>query len=272
MSAVSLLLMSTTSFAAPISDLYVFGDSLSDSGALAVIAPGACPSAPYFDCRFSNGPVWAELVADELGVTGATAYAGGTNYAIGGQRSDQVLGGQIPQFLAQNGGVADPDALYAIWAGGNDFLQGNPDPTNAVENVLESILGLAAFGAKDFLIFNLPIADPWAFAFNSGLANGLSTLQNDLNINQFDVFSIFLDMTLNPSDYGFTNVTEPCLTASSVCTNPDEYLLWDAVHPTAATHKFIAGAVLDSIQVSAPATLIIFSLGFAGLIRLRTKA
>ncbi len=154
-----ILLASTTSVAGPFSNLYVFGDSLSDTGALAVIAPTACPSAPYFDCRFSNGPVWVENLAADLGVSASTAYAGGTNYAIGGQRTDQILNGQIPLFLSSVGGVADPDALYALWGGGNDFLQGFAPPSDAVDNIIASILDLSAAGAMDFLIPNFPSAD-----------------------------------------------------------------------------------------------------------------
>lgn len=274
----SLLLISATSHAAPISNVNVFGDSLSDSGALGLVFGGAfCPAAPYDGCRLSNGPVWAEVFAEGLGLSADTAYGGGTNYAIGGQRSDDVLNGQIPFFLANNGFVADSEALYVVWAGGNDYLQGDPpgstDPSIAVENVINSILGLSAAGAMDFLIPNLPILHPWAFAFNAELENALNTLVG-LNVIQFDAFSLFLDMATNPGDYGFTNVTDPCLSEMGVCANPDEFLLWDAVHPTAAGHAFVAAAALALVQtvpVPTPSTLVILGLGIAGLLRLKSK-
>jgi phospholipase/lecithinase/hemolysin len=263
--------VSTASFAEPISNLVVFGDSLSDAGAFNTIAPQFCRPDPYFDCRFSDGRVWAELLAEDLGVSANSAYAGGTNYAIGGQRSDDVLGYQIPTFLAANGGVADADALYVIWAGGNDYLQNNPDgtfsPITAADNILASITALSEGGATDFLIPNLPIAETWAFTFNNALAEGLNAIDFSLNITQFDAFSAFLDMTLNPSDYGFTNVTDACFDGVNACANPAEFLLWDTVHPTAAAHEYIAAAALDALQVSAPTTILFLSLGVVTLIR-----
>lgn len=270
-SLASLLLISATSYAAPISNVNVFGDSLSDSGALGILAGGSfCPPPPYDGCRLSNGPVWVELLADGLGLSADTAYGGGTNYAIGGQRTDEVLNAQIPTFLFNNGFVADPDALYVIWAGGNDFLQDASDPATSVENLINSILGLSAAGAMDFLIPNLAALDPWAFAFNAQLENALNQLVG-LNIIQFDVFSLFLDIVTNPVDYGLTNVTDPCLTDISLCVNPDEYLLWDTVHPTAAGHAIIAAAALELVQVPTPASFVIFSLGLLGLMRLKNK-
>jgi phospholipase/lecithinase/hemolysin len=267
-----LLLASATASATPITGLHVFGDSLSDSGALTFLSPANCPPAPYSGCRFSNGPVWAELLAADLGLSAATVYGGGTNYAIGGQRTDEVLNGQVPLFMALNGGVADPDALYVIWAGPNDLFQSFANPTEAVDNIIDSILGLSAAGAVDFLIPNVPIANLWAFEFNSRLAIGLDALDaGGLNITQFDAFSTFLDITLNPGDYGLTNVTDSCLTSTSLCANPDEYLLWDTVHPTAIGHQIIAAAALAALSVSEPAILAIFGIGLVGLVRLRRK-
>lgn len=274
----SLLLISATSHAAPISSVNVFGDSLSDSGSLAILADGAfCPPPPYDGCRLSNGPVWAEVFAEGLGLSADTAYGGGTNYAIGGQRTDDVLNTQIPAFLFNNGFVADSDALYVVWAGGNDFLQNDPpgtfNPETSVENVINSILGLSAAGAMDFLIPNLAVLDPWAFEFNARLKAALDELVG-LNIIQFDVFSLLLDVVTNPDNYGFTNATDPCLTEMGICANPDEFLLWDSVHPTAAGHAIIAAAALELVQtvpVPTPSTLVILGLGIAGLLRLKSK-
>jgi phospholipase/lecithinase/hemolysin len=265
-----LLLASATASATPITNLFVFGNSLSDSGALTFISPANCPPAPYSGCRFSDGPVWAELLAANLGLSAATAYGGVTNYATGGQRTDNVLNGQIPSFMASNTNGADPDALYVIWAGPNDLFQNFANPTQALENIIDSILGLSALGAVDFLIPNVPIANFWAFEFNSILAIGLDALYaGGLNITQFDVFSTFLDITLNPGDYVICNVTDPCLTTTSFCANPDEHLLWDTVHPTAIGHQIIAAVALAALSLPEPAILGIFGMGSFGLLRLR---
>ncbi|ABG41942.1 PEP motif putative anchor-like protein [Paraglaciecola sp. T6c] len=277
-----LMFVSSTASATPISDMYVFGDSLSDTGALKTLLPAACPTAPYFDCRFSNGPVWVEHLASDLGVSASTAYTGGTNWAIGGQRTDNLFadpnfGGQLFNYLGSAGGMADADALYVIWAGGNDFLQNDPvgtyTPGDAAQNIVDSVTTLAMAGAMNFLVPNLPIAAPWAFEFNAALANGLDGISGGLNITQLDVFSTFLDISMNPSDYDLTNVSAPCVDSANmtVCTNPDEYLLWDQVHPTAVGHQLIASAALAALAVPEPALLALFGFGMLALVRTRRK-
>ncbi|MBJ2137496.1 SGNH/GDSL hydrolase family protein [Paraglaciecola chathamensis] len=277
-----LLLFCTSANAVPISDMYVFGDSLSDTGAFTALAPDFCPDPPYADCRFSNGPVWVEHLATDLGVSATTAYAGGTNWAIGGQRTDNLFadsnfGGQLFNYLGSAGGMADADALYVIWAGGNDFLQNDPDgtytPGDAAQNIVDSVATLALAGAMNFLVPNLPIAAPWAIEFNTALAGGLDGISSGLNITQLDVFSTFVDITLNPGDYNLTNVTEPCLDVvnATLCTNPDEYLLWDQVHPTAVGHQLIASAALAALAVSEPSVIALFGVAFLLLIRVRRK-
>lgn len=263
------------------SDVFVFGDSLSDAGAFGYLLGGAvCPAAPYSGCRFSNGPTWAENYATDLGNSADTAYApgGGTNYAIGGERSDELLasgtainGGQIPDFSADVGGAADPNALYIIWAGGNNFLQNDPpgtfDPTDAAQDIIDSVLELSALGATDFMVANLPIADAWAFSFNAALSAGLAGLDADpdLNVTEFDALSVFLTILGDPAAFGFTNVADPCLDtgAGTLCSNPDEYLLWDAVHPTAAGHRVLADAAFALIPE--PGTALLLGLGLSML-------
>ncbi|KAJ1828065.1 hypothetical protein LPJ73_008643, partial [Coemansia sp. RSA 2703] len=43
--------------------LYVFGDSISDTGRLRTITMEMVPPPPYWQGRFSSGPVWSEYVA-----------------------------------------------------------------------------------------------------------------------------------------------------------------------------------------------------------------
>ena len=177
LSAAFVLTLGAASPAFTYSDVYVFGDSLSDAGAFGHLFGGTfCPAAPYAGCRFSNGPTWAENLASDLGNSATTAYApgGGTNYAIGGERSDELIGpgvtgnaasgiGQIPQFALDNPGGADAGALYIIWAGGNNFLQNDPpgtyDPADSAADIVQSVTDLAALGAQNFLVANQAIND-----------------------------------------------------------------------------------------------------------------
>ena len=47
-----------------IKNIYVFGDSLHDTGNLFKATEGEMPSRIYYEGRFSNGPVYCEYLAD----------------------------------------------------------------------------------------------------------------------------------------------------------------------------------------------------------------
>jgi len=54
--------------------LVVFGDSLSDNGNLFLATGGAQPPAPYYQGRFSSGPVFTELLGfNAVNFTGAVS-------------------------------------------------------------------------------------------------------------------------------------------------------------------------------------------------------
>lgn len=139
--------------AGPYSDLYVFGDSLSDNGNNAVFlfnAPFFFPPtpfaaitsdtfvavAPYSSGTYSNGPVWVDAVAAALlgsSVPARASLLGGTNYASGGAEtslntdvpglpgvSTFSLRSQVDFFLGSTSGFAPSDALYVIQGGANN--------------------------------------------------------------------------------------------------------------------------------------------------------
>jgi outer membrane lipase/esterase len=158
--------------------MVVFGDSLSDTGNILISTGGAIPTAPYFNGRFSNGPVWIDTLAAGLGLpAGAVAsFAGGNNYAFGGARTGTDA--SPPGVLAQIGGLwapanplADPNALYVIAAGGNDMRDARSAYTTnsaadqagrqaaaaaAANNLAVGLALLASKGAKNILLANLP--------------------------------------------------------------------------------------------------------------------
>ncbi|KAJ2801396.1 hypothetical protein H4R21_002804, partial [Coemansia helicoidea] len=78
-SVVASAVVATVQAATP--TLYVFGDSLSDVGTLRQLTLGLLPPPPYWNGRFSSGPVWNEYLAPLLGYN---LY----NKAIGGATSD----------------------------------------------------------------------------------------------------------------------------------------------------------------------------------------
>src|SRR5262245_14581793 len=92
LSLTALLLPSSAQARNPLTEVVVFGDSLSDTGNLFLASGGTVATPPYFNGRFSNGPVWVEVLADKLGLDAPTpSVLGGTNFAFGGAETGAGL-------------------------------------------------------------------------------------------------------------------------------------------------------------------------------------
>ena len=182
------LCLSLTAFAAQgaaaYSNMYVFGDSLSDSGN-DLLLTSSVPSPLFYSDgsnqgRFTNGLNYADRLAASFGLTltPSATLGGGNNYAHGGARTDSIwpellaLGGldfnsQIDAYLKQltvSGTAGDPNALYVLWIGSNDMADAFAGPPSEVPAaVKETVLDIAGalstlqtVGARNFLIGNLP--------------------------------------------------------------------------------------------------------------------
>ena len=107
------------------SKLVVFGDSISDNGNVFRASGGTFPGFPYYQGRFSNGPIWIDDLAAIPGVVGQPTE----DLAYGGARTDTNIDPRLPGMQAEVGGylalhpVVDPNALYIVWGGGNDYLE-----------------------------------------------------------------------------------------------------------------------------------------------------
>jgi outer membrane lipase/esterase len=230
---------------------------------------GAEPAAPYYNGRFSNGPIWLDHIAGFLGVPLAPSLLGGTDYAFGGAwvtAPQPIPGGFIPSvpqqvelYLSQHGGKADPNALYVIEGGGNDILDTTTGTPQALAfqiavGIVQSEQTLRRAGARHFVIPNLlNVAILPAAAGNTAFATAASSATNRLisellvpeeylpgiHILRMDVFSLMNAVGTDPTHFGFTDVTDPCLT-TSLCADPDHTLFWDAHHPTEFGHAFFA--------------------------------
>lgn len=284
--------------AATFSQIYVFGDSLSDTGNL-YNATGIPPSPPYYQGRFSNGPVWTEYLASDLGLTPQQQ----TNYAFGGANTgidnSTSPGAQIPSLQQQINSFkatntsADSNALYVVWAGADDYLGGVTNPAVPVNNLSTAVNSLADYGAKNIMVLNLPDLgklpgtsgntqvstglSALSQAHNSGLAANLNLLsqQSNVNIIPVDVNSLFNQAIASPSQFNFTNVTDACLTQTSVCSNPNQYLFWDDIHPTTAAHELVGELAFTSVESKAvpepTATLGILTIGALGALALHKR-
>jgi thermolabile hemolysin len=257
------------------SRLIVFGDSLSDMGNVEDATFGIVPGGSYYNGRFSNGPIWVELLASDLG-TGALAAstAGGTNYAYGGGQASgssgvfiRDLNGQLTDYLASN--TVDPGALYVVWAGANDLFDGETNVNVPIGHIVATLESLASRGATQFLVPNLPILgripnynrDPVASAAFDALShqyNGafeiaiesLADKHRQATFYQLDVGEAFASLVTIPAAWGLANWYDPAAPGldpgrpfynqNRIVPNPEQYLFWDKIHPTAAVHSVLA--------------------------------
>jgi outer membrane lipase/esterase len=259
-------------------NLYVFGDSYCDVGNIFAVTGGAEPAAPYYNGRFSNGPIWLDHVAGFLGVPLKASALGGTDYAFGGAwvtEPASVTGvpsvlEQVELYLSQHNGKADPNALYILEGGGNDILDtttGTPEALglHIAEGLTSSELLLREAGAKHFVIpdlFNvglLPAAagDVSFAATASSVTNksldqllAFEQLLEGIHIVRMNVFSLLNAVVTDPTHFGFTDITHPCLT-TAVCADPDHTFFWDTHHPTEFGHAFFA-VTLENVLAQQP--------------------
>ncbi len=246
--------------------LVVFGDSLSDVGnVFAASGHTDPPSPPYDNGRYSNGPIWVEYLAPKLGLTfdpandfaygGATTGTGNLTPGLPGIQT------QVSNYLLANP-VADPKALYIVWGGADDFINAflNNQPVNLttpLTNLAGEVSALAAHGARNFLVPDLPdlgavpavngnpvlsaLAHQLTVSYNAAFAQEFALLQQSLpgdHITTLDVAAQTDQILADPAAFGFTNVTDSYL-ANGVG-DPNHYLFFDIIHPTTAGHKLLA--------------------------------
>jgi outer membrane lipase/esterase len=239
------LMFGASASATDFSNVIVFGDSLSDSGNIALASGSPVPM------RFTTNPgtTTAENVATGLGFTLAPSLAGGTDYAFGGAGlvnnvvAVPTLPQQLQMYLGANGGKADSNALYQVWGGANDifYLTGAlTDPNaiatgaaNAAQTELGLLAGLQGAGARYVVVYNLPDlgktpsaaaggaaaqagATQLAVLYNGVLNSGIAQLSNNgLNVIPVNTYALLNEVIANPSAYGFANVTAPACTGGS---------------------------------------------------------
>lgn len=270
--------------ALPIIDVVVFGDSLSDTGNL-FIASGN-PPPPYFEGRFSNGPIYAETFNNLLGIGPLVpALLGGNNFAWGGAMAAQdvpLSAGAIPgvttqvgQYLSTLGTTAAaPNTLALIFIGNNDVAyaieQGFSTATAmpffnlGISQILQSISQLNLAGIDQFLV---PLVPDWGITpefmgntnatelsnlFNLMLSSALSQNQN-LDITVFDTNGLLLNHLGE-----FINTTDACLAQG--CQSPNDYLFFDNFHPSAKAHQIFGGALRAVVPIPNTVALILLCL------------
>jgi phospholipase/lecithinase/hemolysin len=233
------LILSSFAAAAPINNLVVFGDSLSDNGNLYEYMQHRIPqSPPYYKGRFTNGLVWVEHLANACFPDDASARL--LDYAFGGagvsvDTDEDVLFSlkhEIDVYALAHDDKADEQSLFMVWIGANNYLALADDDEATVRDVTggirQGLQHLVDMGAKNILILNLPDLGitPAARDFEAQARLTNLAIQHNKALNQevldlkqrypeikwiqFDVFDAFNKILANPEPYGFNNITDTC--------------------------------------------------------------
>jgi outer membrane lipase/esterase len=309
----SLACSSALAASSPYSTMIVFGDSLADAGQFP--DAGGPPGATL---RFTNraGPTYLNGSGEAFGLNSSTLLGGmlgvapgdlqastspvraaqgladGNNWAVGGDRTDQILAAittqsQVantdaatgvttvfrtrPGYLVENSSRADPNALYYLTGGGNDFLQGRVlsagQAVNAANNLANGAQILSQAGARYIMVWLLPDIGrtPAVFGtplqvpstllsgvFNQQLVNRLG--QIDAEVIPLNVPGLIRDVLTDPARYGLAadqNLVGTCFNGNNCTANtafgiggltpdPTKLLFNDGVHPTVAGQRLIA--------------------------------
>ena len=265
---------------APFNDLFVFGDSYSDTGAFVPL---------------TNGSTAVGYLAQDLGITLTTSKnpmpgTSGVNFAESGARVDvgptppatqprsltqQV--GEFQNYVSTGALTFDPNSsLFLLLGGLNDHTRATPEQIGAATtNQVATLYGL---GARYFEIGLLPSAVP---AFTDSATNlnpeyealvpQLQAEFPDAVIHLSDWGPDYDDIIANPSKYGITNTTDPCFdltTRMQTCTTPDTYFYYYIVHPSDAAHHIVGDELYQEaldLKVPEPMSAAILTTGLLAL-------
>ena len=273
-----------------------FGNTVDGAWGLPDGSVGTVDSSdPYYAWSGANAAVGGAQTVGTL--------FGGQSLTEQGQFHADFLTNGIP-FLSWPTFTPDQRerTLYVVQGGGNDFfnITGPGDIPVVLQGAVDAlgsiITDLADAGASHFLVPNFPgyiVADDWVTAtptdvrslsqaFNGLLASELADLRTNLGVEivEVDWFALFDEIAANPGNYGLSNISQPCLDFDAglglegMCGNPDEYMMYDALHPNAVVHQAMAEAAYVALQantapVPLPAGWLLLGPALIALVRTR---
>lgn len=219
--------------------MVVLGDSLSDNGNLYRHLLHITPaSPPYYQGRFSNGPLWIEYLYNsyfpENHTKGLDDYAVGGAGAVLSQKESLpiTLTSELADYLYNHPYGKKDKSLFAIWIGANNYIK-EPTNVNELTNGVVKAIGrtieqLIVNGGNKFVVINLPdlarlptaknSTKQWLLTqltetHNQKLAAKIQVLKQKYPTVTFvyiDIYSFYNETVSRAGNYGFDNTDEPC--------------------------------------------------------------
>lgn len=240
------------------SQVIVYSDSLADNGNIYKLF--GFPGAPYWNGRWSNGPVAVEDMAAILGMPLLDyAYAAATTglgNLIDGGTVEQIGSLGVPGITTAYNTTINSiprdtirHSLFVVYGGFNDFTSDGlttATADHAVADLVAIVADLQKRGARWILVPGLLDMGMTPNYTSQGpqtaaLATSLSKYLNQKlvaalpkGVLYFDTFGLYQAMRTHPGAFGLTDVVDQCYDPSTntACPNPNQYLFWDFVHPT----------------------------------------
>ena len=208
--------------ATPFDNIYVAGDSLSDQGNLSIATLSIVPDPThYFNGRFSNGPVYTDILAQQLGLPLGPSLLGGNNFAFGGARTTYNVAenflppGLFPWSLNAetaafaNRGIHDPNGLFIVFSGSNDIgdiLGLGLDPATVFSTLLNGVqMTIQAFkdaGAQTILVPNVPDLGLTPEVLGAGTSQAATALSAQYNALLHDALLADIAGGVNIIEFG----------------------------------------------------------------------
>ncbi|KVH46984.1 Lipase, GDSL [Cynara cardunculus var. scolymus] len=224
--------------------------------------------------RFSNGYTMVDEIGDQMlhGVNFASAASGilditGRNF-VGRIPFNQ----QIDNFensldrITDNSGATDvaqmlSRSIFFVGMGSNDYLNNYLMPNYPTRNEYNArkfvLAGIGMMGCIPSILAQGTTGkcsedvNKLVLPFNANMRNMIDNLSTNLPGSKFvfiDVHNMFQDILSNARSYGFRVLNRgccgigrnrgqiTCLPFQTPCPNRNEYLFWDAFHPTEAVN------------------------------------
>ncbi len=285
MTAAAGIAMSSGANAIEINDLFLFGDSYTDTGAFFPLTNGSTAGG-YLASAFG-----IPLVTSKE----ATPGTRGVNFAESGARVAQgptapasqprSLTQQVAEFQAylQAGALTfNPSSTLFFLSGG---LNDHTSPTGPiVDATFQQVATLYGLGARFFEIALLPSLVP-AFADSAQSLNPvyrqivpqLQALYPNATIALSNWGTYYDDILRNPGQYGITNTTDQCFNLQTgmqepACTDPSKYFYYYIVHPSDRAHEIVGERLAaEVLAVPEPMPLLLLASGLAAMLLRRRQ-